>query len=260
MEREWERLVGAVLHRDVRALSRLASRVEDRMPGWRQAMQALLPHTGAARVIGITGPPGSGKSTLMMLLLGLLEPTQGQILIDGQVLAGADMLRRWQNGIGFVPQGLFLIDGTIADNVAFGAQNPDLDRVRWALETAQLGEYLREQPKGVLEEVGEHGSRLSGGQKQRIVIARSLYQDPDLIAFDEATAALDVQAERALTDYLQQFKAEKSMFAIAHRISTIKHCDRILYLEAGRLSGFGSFEQLKTDSGGFAKLASLSNL
>ena len=116
------------------------------------------------------------------------------------------------------------------------------------------------QPKGVLEQVGEHGSRLSGGQKQRIVIARSLYQDPDLIAFDEATAALDVQAERALTDYLQQFKAEKSMLAIAHRISTIKHCDRILYLEAGRLSGFGSFEQLKTDSGGFAKLASLSNL
>lgn len=224
------------------------------------ALQGITASIHRSEFIGITGPSGSGKSTLMMLLLGLLEPTQGQILIDGQVLAGADMLRRWQNGIGFVPQGLFLIDGTIADNVAFGAQNPDLDRVRWAVETAQLGEYLREQPKGVLEQVGEHGSRLSGGQKQRIVIARSLYQDPDLIAFDEATAALDVQAERALTDYLHQFKAEKSMFAIAHRISTIKHCDRILYLEAGRLSGFGSFEQLKTDSGGFAKLASLSNL
>lgn len=210
--------------------------------------------------IGITGPSGSGKSTLMMILLGLVEPTEGEILIDGTRLSGADMIRRWQNGIGYVPQGLFLIDGSIADNVAFGDGNPDLDRVRWAVVTAQLGDYLDEQPKGVLESVGEYGSRLSGGQKQRVVIARSLYRDPDLIAFDEATAALDVQAERALTDYLVRFKSEKTMLAIAHRISTIKHCDRILYLEQGRLSGFASFDQLKAGNAGFANLAALSNL
>jgi ATP-binding cassette subfamily C protein len=108
--------------------------------------------------------------------------------------------------------------------------------------------------------VGEHGSKLSGGQKQRVVIARSLYKDPDLIAFDEATAALDVQAERALTDYLKRFKSDKTMLAIAHRMSTIRHCDRIVYLEAGRLSGYGSFDVLKAENEGFAKLASLSHL
>lgn len=210
--------------------------------------------------VGITGPSGSGKSTLMMILLGLVEPTEGEILVDGVPLAGADAVRRWQNGIGYVPQGLFLIDGTIADNVAFGDDKPDLDRVRWAVETAQLGDYLNEQPNGVLEEVGEYGSRLSGGQKQRIVIARALYKNPDLIAFDEATAALDVQAERALTDYLTKFKAEKTMLAIAHRISTIMHCDRIIYLEQGQLAGFASFDELKMCSPGFAKLAALSNL
>jgi ABC-type multidrug transport system fused ATPase/permease subunit len=210
--------------------------------------------------VGITGRSGSGKSTLMMLLLGLLEPTEGRILVDGQPLVGADMLRRWQNGIGFVPQGLFLVDGSIADNVAFGDSAPDLDKVRWAVETAQLGDFVREQPQGVLEQVGEHGSKLSGGQKQRIVIARSLYKEPDLIAFDEATAALDVQAERALTDYLTRFKSNKTMLAIAHRISTIMHCDRILYLEEGRLEGFGPFAELKAASSGFAKLATLSNL
>ena len=209
---------------------------------------------------GITGRSGSGKSTLMMLLLGLIEPTTGQILVDSQPLVGADMLRRWQNGIGFVPQGLFLVEGTIADNVAFGSSSPDLERVRWAVETAQLGAYISEQPQGVLEPVGEHGAKLSGGQKQRVVIARALYKDPDLIAFDEATASLDVQAERALTDYLTQFKSKKTMLAIAHRISTIRHCDRIIYLEAGRLNGFAPFEQLKAENPGFAQLASLSNM
>lgn len=229
-------------------------------PDGTMALQGVTATIHRSEFVGITGPSGSGKSTLMMLLLGLLEPTEGQILVDGQPLVGADMLRRWQNGIGFVPQGLFLVEGTIADNVAFGSPNPDLDRVRWAVETAQLGDYVREQPDGVLDQVGEHGSKLSGGQKQRIVIARSLYKDPDLIAFDEATAALDVQAERALTDYLQQFKSDKTMLAIAHRISTIRHCDRIIFLEAGRLSGFGSFDLLKADNAGFAKLAHLSNL
>lgn len=210
--------------------------------------------------IGITGPSGSGKSTLMMILLGLVEPTVGEMLIDGVPLAGPDMVRRWQNGIGYVPQGLFLIDGSIADNVAFGDQHPDLERVRQAVKTAQLEDYLLEQADGVLAPVGEYGARLSGGQKQRMVIARALYRGPDLIAFDEATAALDVHAEKALTDYLASFKSQKTMLAIAHRISTIKHCDRILYLEQGRLSGNAAFDELTASNASFAKLAALSNL
>jgi ATP-binding cassette subfamily C protein len=224
------------------------------------ALQGVCTTIHRGEFIGITGRSGSGKSTLLMILLGLLEPTEGEVLVDRQPLKGADMLRRWQNGIGFVPQGLFLVEGSLADNVAFGNPHPDLERVRCVLETAQLGDYVSQQPLGVLEPVGEHGSKLSGGQKQRVVIARSLYKDPDLIAFDEATAALDVQAERALTDYLNSYRSEKTRLAIAHRISSIRHCDRILYLENGCLDGSGSFDELKEQNKGFAKLAALSHI
>lgn len=210
--------------------------------------------------IGITGPSGSGKSTLLMILLGLVQPSEGVVLIDGIPLTDPELVRRWQNGIGYVPQGLFLIDGSIAENVAFGDSHPDMEKVREVVVAAQLGDYLNAQPNGVEESVGEYGSLLSGGQKQRIVIARALYRDPSLIAFDEATAALDVRIEKGLTDYLIGYKSQKSMLAIAHRISTIKHCDRILFLEDGRLSGYASFDNLKADCPSFAKLASLSNL
>lgn len=210
--------------------------------------------------IGITGPSGSGKSTLLMILLGLVQPSEGVVLIDGIPLTDPVLVRRWQNGIGYVPQGLFLIDGSIAENVAFGDAHPDMEKVREVVVAAQLGDYLNAQPNGVEESVGEYGSLLSGGQKQRIVIARALYRDPSLIAFDEATAALDVKIEKGLTDYLIGYKSQKSMLAIAHRISTIKHCDRILFLEDGRLSGYASFDNLKADCPSFAKLASLSNL
>lgn len=229
-------------------------------PNGTTALESINANIHRGEFVGITGPSGSGKSTLMMLLLGLVEPTKGVILIDGEPLSGPDTIRRWQNGIGYVPQGLFLIDGSIADNIAFGDEKPDLDRVRDVMAAAQLDDYLNEQPNGVLESVGEYGSKLSGGQKQRMVIARALYRNPDLIAFDEATAALDVHAEQALTNYLSRFKSEKTMIAIAHRISTIKHCDRIIYLEQGQLTGFASFKDLKASSTGFAKLATLSNL
>lgn len=210
--------------------------------------------------VGITGPSGSGKSTLMMILLGLVQPSEGSVLIDGIPLTNPDFVRRWQNGIGYVPQGLFIIDGSIADNVAFGDDHPDLEKARTSIIAAQLGDYLAMQPDGVKQSVGEYGSLLSGGQKQRMVIARALYRDPSLIAFDEATAALDVQSERGLTDHLIGYKSQKSMLAIAHRISTIKHCDRILFLENGQLTGYASFDDLKATCHSFAKLASLSNL
>lgn len=210
--------------------------------------------------IGITGASGSGKSTLLMILLGLIEPTEGKIFVDEVALRDVDSIRRWQNGIGYVPQGIFLIDGTVAANVAFGDDDPDLERVRWAIEVAQLGSFLDQKAKGINEEVGEYGALMSGGQKQRIVIARSLYRDPDIVAFDEATAAMDAETERALTEGLKDFKAKKTMLAIAHRLSTIKSCDCIIYLEQGKLTGFGTFADLKISVPGFANLSALSNL
>lgn len=210
--------------------------------------------------VGITGRSGSGKSTLMLIALGLLEPTDGTISVDGAPLSDPSVVRQWQNGIGYVPQGLYLVDGTLAENVAFGSASPDLVRVTRALEVAQLGEYVASQPEGIHAPVGDYGSRLSGGQKQRVIIARALYCDPDLIAFDEATSTLDVRSESALTDYVRQFRSRKSMLAIAHRLSTIQHCDRIIYLEDGTLKGCGTFADLKADHVGFQRLAELSNL
>ena len=210
--------------------------------------------------VGITGRSGSGKTTLMLIILGLLEPTEGSVTVDGVPLSDPLIVRRWQNGIGYVPQGLYLVDGTLAQNVAFGSATPDPARVRRALELAQLGDYVATQAEGIDAPVGDYGSRLSGGQKQRVVIARALYCDPDLIAFDEATSTLDVQSEEALTGYVRQFKSTKSLLAIAHRLSTIQHCDRIIYLENGGLAGYAPFDDLKARLPGFQTLATLSNL
>jgi ABC-type multidrug transport system fused ATPase/permease subunit len=229
-------------------------------PDGTRALQGVTLTIPRGEFVGITGPSGSGKSTLMLLLLGLVEPTEGTISIDGQDFADPEVVRRWQNGIGYVPQGLFLVDGSLAENVAFGAPTPDLERVRAALTAAQLAEYVDTQPEGILAPVGDYGERLSGGQKQRVVIARALYRDPDVIAFDEATSTLDVLSEKALTDHVLKFKSRKSLLAIAHRLKTIQHCDRIIFLEAGRLAGFGSFDALKQQSPGFQQLAQLSNL
>jgi ATP-binding cassette subfamily C protein len=210
--------------------------------------------------VGITGPSGSGKSTLMLVLLGLVEPTEGVIEVDGEPLSDPDRLRRWQNGIGYVPQGIFLVDGSLAQNVAFGDPKPDLARVRGAVEAAQLAEYAESQPGGVEAPLGEYGERMSGGQKQRVVIARALYRDPDLIAFDEATSTLDMIAEGALISHLQRFKSNKTVLAIAHRLSTIMHCDRILYLEKGEVVDSAPFQELKERNGNFRQLAETANL
>lgn len=210
--------------------------------------------------VGITGPSGAGKSTLMLILLGLLEPTEGVIAVDGASFSDPAVVRRWQNGIGYVPQDLFLVDGSVAENVAFGTPDPDAARVRVAVDRAQLGPYVDSQAEGINAPVGDYGDRLSGGQKQRVVIARALYHDPDLIAFDEATSTLDVETEKALTDHVVKFKSSKSMIAIAHRLGTIQHCDRVIFLEHGTLTGFASFDELKAQSDNFRKLAYLSNL
>jgi ATP-binding cassette, subfamily B, bacterial PglK len=210
--------------------------------------------------IGITGPSGSGKTTLMLLLLGLIDPTEGTVEVDGQPLSDPVIARRWQNGIGYVPQSLFLVDGTLAENVAFGTPGFDRARVAEVLAAAQLTAYVSSQPEGIDAPIGDYGERLSGGQKQRVVIARALYRDPDLIAFDEATSTLDVAIERALTEHLGQYRTRKSLIAIAHRLSTIEHCDKVLYLEGGAMKGFAPFAELRAANDNFRLLASLSNL
>jgi ABC-type multidrug transport system fused ATPase/permease subunit len=182
--------------------------------------------------LGVIGPTGSGKSTFVDLLLGLYQPTEGEILIDCERLTPA-LVPAWQASIGYVPQDIFLIDDTIARNVAFGLPEADIDaaRLREACVMAQLLEFIEiELPDGFDTLVGERGVRLSGGQRQRIGLARALYHRPSLLILDEATSALDVATEARLLEALRSLSGKLTMVVSAHRLSTIAGCDNVIDL------------------------------
>lgn len=212
--------------------------------------------------IGITGPSGGGKSTLLMIILGLLVPTEGEILVDDIPITDATRLRKWQNTIGYVPQGLFLINAPMMNNIAYCEDDADINekRVEETIDLVHLRDYVNSRPGGIHDSIGEQGELLSGGERQRVVIARALYRDPDLLAFDEATSSLDAKTESSISDSLYEFKGQKTMIAIAHRLTTFKHCDRIIMMGIGEVIGFDSFEKLKENCPPFANLVKLSTL
>jgi ABC-type multidrug transport system fused ATPase/permease subunit len=186
--------------------------------------------------IGLIGSSGSGKSTLVDLLMGLLSPTQGQISIDGADLHDPSQPERqaaWRAAIAHVPQSIYLADSSIAENIAFGIprQQIDLDRVRQAAEQAQIARFIESSPEGYATFVGERGIQLSGGQRQRIGIARALYKQAHILVLDEATAALDNLTETAVIDAVENLSRELTIIMIAHRLSTLRRCDRIFRLE-----------------------------
>jgi ATP-binding cassette, subfamily B, bacterial PglK len=187
--------------------------------------------------LGVIGPTGSGKSTLVDLLLGLYQPTTGEMLIDGQRLIPT-LVRAWQATIGYVPQDIFLIDDTIARNVAFGLPDNEIDpaRLREACAVAQLLDFIEtEVPDGFDTYVGERGIRLSGGQRQRIGLARALYHCPSVLILDEATSALDVATEAKLLEALRSLVGKLTMVVAAHRVSAVANCDRLVDL--GEMTG-----------------------
>ncbi|WP_338429761.1 ABC transporter ATP-binding protein [Synechococcus elongatus] len=190
--------------------------------------------------IGIIGSTGSGKSTTVDLLMGLLQPTSGRILIDGCDLHDPAMPQRltaWRSAIAHVPQSIYLADASIAENIAFGiAPNLiDQERVRLAAEQAQLGKLIELMPKGFETFVGERGIRLSGGQRQRIGIARALYKKAQILVFDEATSALDNNTEIAVMQAIESLSRDLTILVIAHRLTTLTHCDRIIELSQGSI-------------------------
>jgi ABC-type multidrug transport system fused ATPase/permease subunit len=189
--------------------------------------------------IGVIGATGSGKSTTMDLLLGLLQPTSGQILIDGEPLVG-DKIYAWQKSLSHVPQVIYLADASIAENIAFGLPKDqiDMNQVCKAASLAQIAEHIESLDAGYDTFVGERGIRLSGGQRQRIGIARALYKNATVLVFDEATSALDDETEAELMKAIDGLSKDLTVIMIAHRLSTVRRCDKILKLHKGKVVAF----------------------
>jgi ATP-binding cassette, subfamily B, bacterial PglK len=202
--------------------------------------------------IGIVGTTGSGKSTLIDVIMGLLVPVNGKIYIDNSIL-DLENYQAWQKCVAHVPQTVYLSDSSLAENIAFGVErrNIDMTRVRNAARRAQIAEFIESKPEKYDTNVGERGVRLSGGQCQRIGIARALYKDASLLIFDEATSALDNQTERAVMDSINALGRDLTMIMIAHRLTTVKSCDIIVELEQGKIAGIGTYDQLIQNSDTF---------
>jgi len=201
--------------------------------------------------IGVVGPTGAGKSTLIDLLLGLLTPTAGRVAIDGGDLAGR--VRWWQRQIGYVPQTFALFDDTLRRNIAFGVPDGEVDdaRLLGAVRSAQLDEVVAGLSDGLDTFVGERGVRLSGGERQRVVIARALYHEPRVLVFDEATSSLDTQTEREVTRAIEALHGAVTLVVIAHRLSTVRGCDRLIFLREGRVEAVGTYDELRETSAAF---------
>ena len=195
--------------------------------------------------IGIVGTTGAGKSTLIDLILGLLHPTAGEIKVDGEPLHLN--LRSWRASLGLVPQSIFLLDDTMRSNIGYGVKDADIDEqaLNDAVDLAQLRAFIDSLSEGLDTVVGERGVRISGGQRQRVAIARALYRKPEVLIFDEGTASLDNLTEAALLRALEDLRGAHTIITVAHRLTTVKSCDRIILLADGEIVDEGSYEDLR---------------
>ena len=204
------------------------------------------------RTVALVGPSGGGKSTLCSLLPRFYDVAAGQILVDGQDVRDVTQ-RSLREAIGMVQQEVYLFDGTIAENIAYGRPDATLDEIRAAARAANADGFVMELPDGYDTQVGERGARLSGGQKQRIAIARVFLKDPRVLILDEATSALDNESERAVQESLERLAHGRTTLVIAHRLSTIKNADEIVTIADGRVAERGTHDELLARGGTYAR-------
>jgi len=254
---------GSATHGDA-VVVRSAIEIEDLSFRYAGSEATVLSHVDltipAGTSLAVVGSSGAGKSTLIDLLLGLHEPTRGRIVVDGVDIA--TQLSEWQQSIGLVPQDVYLLDDTVRANIAFGEDPAGIDdtRITEVVGLAQLDDLVSDLPLGLDTLVGERGTRLSGGQRQRIGIARALYLRPELLVLDEATSALDNETERRITETIEQLRGQLTLVVVAHRLSTVRHADRLVFLNAGAIEAIGTFEEVCRTSSTFARLVELGRL
>jgi ABC-type multidrug transport system fused ATPase/permease subunit len=226
------------------------------VPGRPAALQALNLDIAAGSFVAFVGPNGSGKTTLADMLLGLLRPQRGTVEVDGVALDEHN-LAAWQMASAYVPQTPFLLNAGLTQNIALGTPHETIDfaRLHEAVQHAQLGSLVASLPRGLDEPLGERGNRLSGGQRQRVGIARALYRQPSLLVLDEATSALDGGAERELVELLRGLAGERTIILIAHRLASVRHCDRIFELDRGVVINSGNAAELCRASERFRRLS-----
>jgi ABC-type multidrug transport system fused ATPase/permease subunit len=203
------------------------------------------------KCVGIVGRSGTGKTTLLSLLLGFLRPTEGRIAVDGTELTPSN-LRAWYRLIGYVQQEVYVVDDSLRANIAFGVPEGEVDdeRLKSSLKRASLNELVETLPKGLDTKLSERGTSLSVGQKQRVGIARALYAGAEVLIFDEATSSLDRQTEDEITEAIKALLADElTILIVAHRLSTLRHCDFILELDAGSIKGVRSYNEVVTQGG-----------
>ncbi|WP_209426855.1 ABC transporter ATP-binding protein [Pararhodobacter sp. SW119] len=221
------------------------------------ALRGLSLFIPARTTVGIVGGTGAGKTTAVDIILGLLDPLSGTLMVDDVEITPAN-LRSWQSRLGYVPQHIFLSDGSVAANIAFGLpkEKIDMEAVERAARMASLHDFvMNELAQGYETHVGERGVRLSGGQRQRVGIARALYHDPDVLIFDEATSALDNLTERAVMEAVHKIGGQKTIIMIAHRLSTVRQCETIFLLDHGQLIAQGSYDDLVAGNETFRRMA-----
>jgi ABC-type multidrug transport system fused ATPase/permease subunit len=211
-------------------------------------------------VIAIVGPSGAGKTTFVDTVLGIIQPTSGDVRISD--LEPLDAIQKWPGAMAYVPQDVNLIDGTILDNliVGFDEQNVRINLIDDALEIAQLKDFVKTLPNGIKTQIGENGTKLSGGQRQRIGIARALLTKPLLLVLDEATSSLDAETELAISRAIAELKGDVTVVIIAHRLSTVRDADQVIYIEDGKILSNGSFEEVRKSVPNFDNQAKLMGL